>query len=100
MQSIGSRSSTGAVVEGGADDADVYAFDGDDGTVFEARQRLAIRCAQIGAVEREFGLSHALEEHPFAEIKLVVAGDENIRRNEIGECDNVSTLINAGHQRG
>ena len=90
----------GAVVEGRAGEADAHAVDGHDGTVLELRQRLPVGATQVGGIEREVRLRHALQEDRLAEIEFVVAGHENIRRDEIAERDDVGAAVDAGHQRG
>ena len=40
------------------------------------------------------------EEHRLAEIELVVAGHEDVRRDHVGERDDVRAAVDARHQRG
>ena len=68
--------------------------------VLEAGQRRAVGIAQIRAVERERRLAHALEKHRLAEVELVIAGHENIRRDHVGERDDVRAAVEPGHHRG
>ena len=71
-----------------------------DRAVLELRQRLAVGAAQVGGIERKLRLGHALEENRLAEIELVVAGREDVRRDQIGERDDVRAAVDARHQRG
>ena len=75
----------GRVVIGRAGEPDAHAVDGHDGAVLEVRQRLPIGAAQVGGIERELGLRHALQEDRLAEIEFVIARRENVGREQIGE---------------
>ena len=88
------------VVVGRAGEPDAHAVERDDGAVLEVRQRLAVGAAQVGGIERELGLGHASQEDRLAEIELVVAGRENVGRDQIGERDDVLAAVDARHQRG
>ncbi len=86
-------------VIGRADEPDAYAADGDDRAILEARQRLPVRRPQVGGKERKLGLAHALQEVRLAEIELVVAGRENVGRDQVGQRDDVGAVVDGRHQR-
>src|SRR5262249_46955197 len=88
------------VVIGGAGEPDADAIDRYDGGVRELRQRRSVAPAQVGGIERERGLSHTLEESRLAEIKLMIAGREDVGCDEIGHRENVRTAVEARRQRG
>ena len=76
------------------------AVEGHDRSVLEARQRLPVHIAQIGRVELELSLRHALQEGSLAEVEFVIAGHEDIRRHQVAERDNMGAVVNPRHQRG
>ena len=99
MQVAGTRGARRAV-EGGAGEPDAHAVERDDLAIAEARQRLAVRHAQVGGIERELRLLHPLEEYLLAEVELVVAWREDLGRDHVGERNDVLAAVEARHQRG
>ncbi len=88
------------LVVGRAGQPDAHAVDRHDRAILEIRQRLAVRAAQVGGVERKRRLRHALEKCRLAEIEFVVARHENVGVDHIGQFDDVGAAVDAGHQRG
>ncbi len=64
-------------------DADADAADLENVALAESGNERAVRVENIGDIEREFRLAHALEEQVLAEVEFVVAGDENVRRQHV-----------------
>jgi hypothetical protein len=82
-----------------AGEPDAHPADRHDGAVLEVRQRRSIAAAQIGGIERKLGLAHALEEGGLSEIELVVARREDVRRDQIGQREDVRAAVEARHKR-
>ena len=89
----------GRFVIGRAGEPDAHAVDARDGAVLEVRQRLPIGAAQVGGVERELGLRHALEKGCLAEIEFVITRHENVGCEQIGKGENTGAPVEARHQR-
>ena len=85
---------------GEAGEADAHAVEREQRAVLEAGQGGARRIAQVRAVERERRLAHAFEENRLAEIELVIARHEDVRRDHVGERHDVRAAVEPGHHRG
>jgi hypothetical protein len=59
---------------------------------------LSVGSAEVRGEERKFRLLHALHEDVGAEIELMVAGREDVRRRHVGERDRVLALVEAREQ--
>jgi hypothetical protein len=68
--------------------------------VLEVGDRRAGGIAQVRAIERKRRLRHAFQENRLAEIELVIARHENIRRDHVGERDDMRATVEPGHHRG
>ena len=71
-----------------------------DHPVADPLERLAVRTAQIGREDRKSRLAHALGEGRGAEIEFVVARNEDIRRRDVQEFDDMRAAVEPRHQRG
>ena len=78
---------------------DAHAIEVEQCVILEVRNCRAGRIAQVRAVEREFRLRHALKKNRLAEIELVIAGHENIRRDHVGQRNDMRAAVEAGHHR-
>jgi hypothetical protein len=79
---------------------DTHAADLEHRAIPVAGHGRAAGVPEIRAVEREFRLRHAREEHRLAEIEFVIARHEDVRRDHVGERDDVRALIESRHHRG
>jgi len=99
LQVIGRRYLRRLIV-GQTGQAEPDALELQDRPVLEGRQRRAARIAQVRGVERESGFAHPLEEYGLAEVELVVARHQDVRRDHVGEGDDVRAMVECGHGRG
>ena len=70
----------------------------EDLAVLVAGQLRAVRGAQIGGHEQRLLLGPPLQVVLLAEIELVVARDEHVRRHDVQQFDGMRALVEARHQ--
>ncbi len=56
-------------------------------------ERLSVRPAQIGSEQGKLRLRHPLQENFLAEVVLMIAGRKHVRLDQIGQRDDMRTLV-------
>ena len=78
---------------------DAHAVEIEDSAILKGRKRRAVRVAQVRRVKRKGRFAHALQKHGLAEIELMIARHQDVRRDHVGERNDVRAAVETGHHR-